>query len=307
VPDVRLDPRVIEFAGAGIQTLSELCVPIFLGQETVGVINLESDRVNAFSEDDLQLLVTLSNNVAIYVQRARLFEEARVRASELAVLNEMSQQLSGALDINQACQHIYHYSAQLLGIQDLYIALYEDEIDTVHFPLAVEKGQQLSWDSRQSGEGMTEYVIKTREPLLIQQDVYDALDERGIQQIGAEAHAWLGVPMMVGERAMGMIAAQSFDPSVSFSDRHQDLMTSIANQAALTIQSVRLFQQTQARARREQTLREVTSRVTRTPNVDTVMQAAVQEIGRVLGRQAFIYLDDPDNLGDPQNGNGKEA
>ncbi|MFQ6099967.1 MAG: GAF domain-containing protein [Anaerolineae bacterium] len=80
VPDVRLDPRYYEGAS---DTRSELCVPLAVGSQVIGVINVESAETNAFTEDDRRLLSTLANNLAILIERARLFEKVEAARTEL--------------------------------------------------------------------------------------------------------------------------------------------------------------------------------------------------------------------------------
>jgi len=84
VPDVRLDPRYIEMTP---DTRSELCVPLTSGPWVIGVLNVESPQINAFTEDDQRLLSTLASNLAVLVERARLFEEveaARIESQQRA-------------------------------------------------------------------------------------------------------------------------------------------------------------------------------------------------------------------------------
>jgi len=88
VPDVRQDPRYYE---GTLDTRSELCVPLVVGPWVIGVLNVESPQVNAFSEDDQRLLTTLASNLAILVERARLFEEVEAATIE-------SQQRAKALE-----------------------------------------------------------------------------------------------------------------------------------------------------------------------------------------------------------------
>jgi len=70
VPDVRSDPRYYDAAS---DTRAELCVPLLTGSQTIGVLNVESPRPYAFTDDDQRLLSTLASNLAVLVERAQLF------------------------------------------------------------------------------------------------------------------------------------------------------------------------------------------------------------------------------------------
>ena len=80
VPDVRLDSRYYEGAS---DTRSELCVPLVSGSQIIGVLNVESPQLNAFTNDDQRLLSTLAGNLAMLIERARLFEEVEAARIEL--------------------------------------------------------------------------------------------------------------------------------------------------------------------------------------------------------------------------------
>ena len=84
VPDVRLDPRYVEVV---TDTRSELCVPLAAGPLVIGILNVESPQPNSFTEDDQRLLSTLASNLAVLIERARLFEEveaARIKLQQRA-------------------------------------------------------------------------------------------------------------------------------------------------------------------------------------------------------------------------------
>lgn len=89
-PDVREDPRYFK---ASSSTRSELCVPLTTGGEVIGTLNVESPRVDAFSADDQRLLTTLASNLAILIERARLFEEIEAARAEL---EQRAKALEGA-------------------------------------------------------------------------------------------------------------------------------------------------------------------------------------------------------------------
>ncbi len=93
VPDVTADPRYVQGVAG---TRSELCVPLRVDGRTIGVINAESPRPRAFSEDDLRVLTTVAGEVAALVERARLIDELDRRVRELSALAQASTALRGA-------------------------------------------------------------------------------------------------------------------------------------------------------------------------------------------------------------------
>ncbi len=106
VPDVRLDPRYHELSA---DTRSELCVPLATGPFIIGVLNVASPRLDAFTDDDLRLLSTLASNLAVLVERVRLFTEVAIARAEL-------QQRAEALeDANARLQELDRLKDQFLA------------------------------------------------------------------------------------------------------------------------------------------------------------------------------------------------
>ena len=130
---------------------------------------------------------------------------------------------------------------------------------------------------------MTEYIIRTREPLLIEENIAAWLEESGIEIIGQDAESWLGVPMMIGAEVTGVIAVQSYTTPRLYDEHDRDLLIAIANQAAIAIENARLFKQAQARAERERVIREISDQMQQATDVETLMQAVVRETAAALG------------------------
>ncbi|WP_420645532.1 tetratricopeptide repeat protein [Candidatus Leptofilum sp.] len=109
-------------------------------------------------------------------------------------------------------------------------------------------------------------------------------------------------PMVVGSQWLGMVSGQSISPVV-INDAQQRQASSLVSQASVVLQTIVLFRQEQARARREQLLREIATKMRSSTDVDTIMRTAVTEIGKTLGRRSFIELGNSHANGD-RNDNG---
>jgi signal transduction histidine kinase len=98
------------------------------------------------------------------------------------------------------------------------------------------------------GKGLTEYVLETKQPLLIKKNVKETVLSLGYQHRGKEALSWLGVPILAGERALGMMAVQSYPLSdrieENFDQSHLEVLSTIAAQASVAIQNAQLYTQT---------------------------------------------------------------
>ncbi len=287
--DPQADPAELAYMREhGVETL--LIVPLTVKGEAIGVMEIEWWEKQSITPERLNLMVTLASQAAVALENASLFEEARARAEEQTVLSEMGRALSEALETQAILENVYQYTTRLMDTNNFYVALYNPELDEVTFPLATEGGERVQWRPRKMGQGLTEHIIHTREPVLVQEGVDQWLQAQGIDLIGPVAKSWLGVPMRVGRRVLGVIAVQSLTEPQAYTEHHLDLLSAAATQAAIAFQNARLFQEAQARAQREQQLREITTRLRTPPNIDGVLRVLAQELGQTLGRRTFVRL-----------------
>ena len=273
VPDVRQDPRFIQITDT--QTRSELAVPIKTKEKVIGVLNIQNRRLNAFDESDLAVMQSLADQAAIAIENARLFAERERRLDEMAVLNEVGRAISSTLPPKVGGEEggdlldlIHHQVSRVMDATNLYIALYDGDKDWVSFPLYVEGGQvRRHSQGRKAGRGLTEYIIRSRQPLLLPDDVDGRMQELGIEVIGTSAKSWLGVPMIAGDEVLGVIAVQSYTTENVYDEEHLNLLPTIAAQAAIAIENASLYEQARQLAvmeERQRLARELHDAVTQT-------------------------------------------
>lgn len=103
VNDVRSDPGWLPNPLLP-ETRAELAVPLLVGDEVLGVLDVQSERINAFSEEDVNIQVTLAAQVATALQNARNYERARRQAEREALLNAISQKIQSATSVEAVLQ-----------------------------------------------------------------------------------------------------------------------------------------------------------------------------------------------------------
>ncbi|MBE7530344.1 MAG: PAS domain S-box protein [Ardenticatenaceae bacterium] len=288
--DKRMDENLRSLYKDRFQAKSTIFVPLVVGSQWVGFFNaIYADKMQ-FSDDEIRRLTTLGQQAAVTIQSIRLFAQAEARAHELAILNEMVSELTTMLAVEPILEAIYRFSSRLVDTTNFYIAMHNKLTNEITFPIAVEENKQVRWDSRPYGNGMTEYLLRTGQPLFVEDGLEKWLRSQGVDSIGNPSQSWMGVPLRPGNEVVGVVALQSLQPRF-FTREQFDLLNAMANQAAIAIQNARQFQHEQARAQRQQMLREIAAKVRSSADVDTIMRTAVQEIGQALGRQTFVYLD----------------
>jgi PAS domain S-box-containing protein len=232
-------------------THSEMALPLISRSHVIGAMTIQSQRVAAFTEQDITTLRIISDQLANAIENVRLLNETRTRAGELAVLNEMSQALATHLSVDKVLDEVYRGAARVLDTTDFYISLYDPEKNQVTFPIEVMDGQMTKpYSTLPADQGLTGYLIRSRKPLLIQEAGAGQEAHYGAENIpfrpAQSSKCWLGAPMLMGERVLGTLAIMSYTDPFAFGEHDRDLLTAIAGQAAIALENARLFEQTRA-------------------------------------------------------------
>jgi GAF domain-containing protein len=272
----------------------EISVPVTVRGEVVATISAQKPAsAERWTPDEIGLIEAVANQAALSLENARQRADEQRRLAELEVLNRVSQAVSQMLRLDTLYRVIHSQINQIFGDTDLSIALYNPQEETISFPFAVERGENYERQTVPYGEGLVSLVLRSRQPLLLVEDVERMAQVLGVQQKGQFAKSWLGVPMMVGDEAVGVISVQDLDEEQRFNDEDAALLTTIASQVAAAIQNTRLLDQVQRAARRERLTREITSKVRRSPDLRTILQTTAREIGHALqAGRATVRLGD---------------
>lgn len=256
-----------------------------------GVLHVAYVRPHEFGDEERRLLSAIAHRIGAYVEVRGLIREARARATESDVLYQLGRSLSTRLRMDQVLEEIHLGVSKLIDASNFYIGFYDEERNEVTFPLNVtESAVDRHITIISADEGLTGYVLRSGQSLLIERDVAGWLDTHGIEPIGDPAACWLGVPLVVGDQVQGLLVVQDYQTSQAFNEADREMLTAIAGQASIAIQNARLFEELETRARHEQVLRQITARVRSSTDPETIVRTAVRELGKALGRRTFARL-----------------
>ncbi len=257
--------------------------PLVAGDLALGVIGLQSlDTPNLYTPRHLELLNAVAGQAALALQNAGSFKEVQARAEEQVVLNRLGRVLAAQINVDQVLTEIYNGVSQLLDAKNFFIGLYDEESNTVSFPLnATESAVDREVVTIQADQGMTGYILRNKEPLLVADNLDEWMQDHDIAVIGEPAKSWLGTPLILGERVLGLMAVQNYTKPHNYNEHDRDIMLAFANQAAIAIQNARLFQETRYNAAIENLISQISSTFVNVDSnqMDDQITLALKKIG----------------------------
>ncbi len=217
-----------------------LWAPLIAGDDAFGVISVQNlDREGAFDERQVGLLTTLASTLSVALENARLLEETRQRAAELATVNEIGQAVSAQLDLAPLIELVGSELGATFEADIVYVALLDAERRQITFPYYMEDGVHEPQPPMRYGEGLTSQILESRKPLLLGRRADYERVARTV--VGTESRSYLGVPVLVGDEAIGVISVQSTKRDDRFMQQDVELLTTLASGIGTAIQNARLF------------------------------------------------------------------
>jgi PAS domain-containing protein len=129
---------------------------------------------------------------------------------------------------------IHKLIQEVMPAKNFSIVLYDKENDLLRFPYFVDEVNKAN-PPRKAGKGLAEYVLKTGKSLLCTQAVGEEMKNRGEIKAGLHSKIWLGVPLAVGERIIGMLAVQDYSDVHCYGKKQQHILESVSTQVAKAI------------------------------------------------------------------------
>jgi len=282
ISDVREYPGYID---SGLAMKSELCVPIKAGDRILGVLNAERKEIAAFQAEEEILLVTVADQLATALERAKYLAEVENQALRLSLLNEASMSTSRILDPNELIDLIASQIINLINPDSFRITLYHDHTQELEIAIAMEKG---TVDSSITGliipvpeGGLTSLLLETGELLQIEDLETSPLLIGFSQKQSQMKGSWVGIPLVSGQNVIGALTLQYYEKKVLDSDQMQ-FLESLASHAAIAITNGHLFAEIQTRFALSQHLAKLSAKLNQ-PQTE-------REVIKVIGESALSLL-----------------
>jgi GAF domain-containing protein len=225
---------------------SVLVVPMLRGDVPIGVLAINKREPGAFSDAYVALLQTFADQAVIAIENVRLFNETKESLEQQTAISEVLRVISSSpADVQPVLDAVAVRAARICDAMDAHIFLVEDggARHTAHFgdlPLGITKGQVRPLDRAwATGRAILDRVVVHIEDLAAAQEFPIS---QQIQAVSG-ARTGLAVPLMRENRALGAIVLRRTEVR-AFSDKQLALLKTFADQAAIAIENVRLFNET---------------------------------------------------------------
>jgi GAF domain-containing protein/HAMP domain-containing protein len=260
------------------KTRSEMALPLRSRGRVIGAMTVQSEEEAAFDEADIAVMQTMADQAAVAIDNAQLFAETQTALQEMEAIHHRYLAQAWAEYRRDRTTSGYEYSKKQ-GQTEAGMTPLGDEL--------LPEVQQAIRERRQgvgSGNGDTGQASASGSAEEIRPSSVEApTAEASVESVQEPSSSALVVPLMLRGQPIGALGFKEKEDGEQWSAEEIALAEAISEQFALASENLRLFEETQRRAARERLIGEVTARMRETLDVDTVLQAAVREIGEALG------------------------
>jgi PAS domain S-box-containing protein len=236
-------------------------------------------------------LGVIEGSIGLY----RDITEAKRAEQVQQAIYRISQAVVTASNLDELYHSIHQTLGELMPVENFYIALYDPLEDLLSFPYYVDLYDQPPPTAKPE-HGLTEYVMRTKEPLWAPETVFRELVANGeVEAIGSDSIDWIGVPLKVEERVTGVMVAQSYTEGVLYNQDDLDLMEFVSTQVAMSIERKKTedalrdsLEDTRHYAERMALLNRVARAVSSTLNMDKLLEIVYYEIIAAMPSDSFF-------------------
>lgn len=281
----------------GDETKALLALPVVSGKSLLALVFIHRMEAEHFSASEIELARTLMNQASIALENARLYQSTLLTAERFSLLNQASYEVGADLDPERVYASVHKAAQRLMPVEAFVITLLDTEANDIEAVYIVDGNVRTPNMRISRDQGLSGIVISRGEPILIRnREQAEAFD---MVRVGDDDTplSILAVPMTLSGRTIGMLSVQSYQPAVYTEDDVQILST-LANQAAIAAQNGRLFKETQRLAQElEQRVIERTAQLQREQqNTETLLRILTEvssslDLDRALNRTLALLND----------------
>jgi GAF domain-containing protein len=274
------------------ETRAEASLPLKVSDRIVGVLDVQSKQTYAFSEENLRTLQILADQLAIAVVNTELFAETQEHLAQHRLLHHITTTAASGTTLDEALQSAVNGLQVTLGGDRVAILLADREKKSLEVRAAVGYASGV-FDLRiLVGSGITGWAAAHRRTLRINNVLQDTRYIEGSPNTRSE----MAIPLVYRSELLGVLNVES-EQFAAYAENDEELLGTLGGSLAAIIANARLLEQIRAQAERERILFEISDKIRRTTDMETILTTTVSELTRAIGaNSARIKLGVPSSL-----------
>ncbi|MBI5302214.1 MAG: GAF domain-containing sensor histidine kinase [Chloroflexi bacterium] len=277
--DVHQEPRNPS-AELLANTLAQLAVPLRVGKHIIGVLDAQSDRLNAFSKEDVIVLEILGNQLGIAIENARLFQETKRRYEAMIALHETSLDMITQLNREELLQALLRRGVQLLSAEASSLFLYNPDEQLIYNVANYNTTRDWTGITVRPGEGAIGRIIETGQPIIV--DNYETWEGRSEIFTGDSQSRLVGVPLRWRGQVIGGIHVLNSMPARPFDPDDLWLLSLFADLATIAVKNADLH--TQVKNFSQELEQKVAARTRELSQAQEEIQAKAEQLRSLLAK-----------------------
>jgi GAF domain-containing protein len=260
------------------ETRAEAALPLKVGDRIVGVLDVQSKQAYAFSDDNLRTLQILADQLAIAVVNSELFAETQEHLAQHRLLHHITTTAASGTTLDEALQSAVNGLQVTLGGDRVSILLADREKKVLEVRAAVGYASDV-FDLRVPiGNGITGWAAAHRRTLRVNNVLLDTRYIEGSPNTRSE----MAIPLLYRSELLGVLNVES-EQLAAYAENDEELLGTLGGSLAAIIANARLLEQIRAQAERERVLFEISDKIRRTTDMETILTTTVSELTRAVG------------------------
>jgi GAF domain-containing protein len=260
------------------ETRAEAALPLRVGNEVIGVLDVQSRHTYVFSEENLKIMQILADQMAVAVVNSQLFAEAQERLSQHRLLHHVTTAAASSTSIEEALHSAVQGLQVTLGGDQIAILLSDKEQKNLEVRASIGYPNEESAKLKiPFGVGVTGWVAANRQP----QRINDVTKDSRYISVNSKVRSELSIPLIYRNEVLGVLNVESSRLN-AYSENDEEMLGTLAGSLAAIIAHSRLLEQFRTQIERERMLYEITNKIRRTSNAERILAITADEIGKQL-------------------------
>jgi GAF domain-containing protein/HAMP domain-containing protein len=277
------------------ETRAEAAFPLKVGERILGALDVQSTKAYAFTEDNLRSLQILSDQMAIAVVNTELFAETQEHLSQHRLLHHITTTAASGTTLEEALESAVTGLQVTLGGDRVTILLADREKKNLDVKASMGYAEDITSVRVPMGSGITGWAAANRRPLRVR----DVTEDPRYIQVSSNTKSELAIPLIYRNELLGVLNVES-EQVDAYTENDEEMLGTLGGSLAAIIANARLLEQIRQQVERERIVYEVTSKIRRSTDIQSILATTASELTRITGsRQTKIQIS-PENNGNKE-------